>query len=143
VFLDTNVLVVAAIPTAPKHGLAREALRKAVPPGKRGTISRQILREFMAVLTRPSSYHRPPAFDAVASAVRRFENRFEIIKDGPAVTARLVDLLSVVPCGGKQIHDANIVATMLVHGIDQLLTDNESDFGRFADVIEIVALSAS
>ena len=40
--------------------------------------------------------------------------------------------------GGRQVHDANVVATMLAHGERRLLTFNEADFRRFAAVIEIV-----
>ena len=38
--------------------------------------------------------------------------------------------------GGKQVHDANIVATMLAHGETRLLTFNQADFRRFAGLIE-------
>ncbi len=39
---------------------------------------------------------------------------------------------------GKQAHDANLVATMLVHGVDRLLTFNGDDFKRFESV-QIIA----
>jgi predicted nucleic acid-binding protein len=44
-----------------------------------------------------------------------------------------------VAFGGKQVHDANLVATMLAHGETRLLTVNAADFQRFAAVIEVVA----
>ena len=40
---------------------------------------------------------------------------------------------------GKQVHDANLVATMLAHGIRRLLTFNLADFQRFAGLVELVA----
>lgn len=40
--------------------------------------------------------------------------------------------------GGKQVHDANIVATMLAHGEARLLTFNAADFRRFVPLIEAV-----
>lgn len=40
--------------------------------------------------------------------------------------------------GGKQVHDANIVATMLAHGERRLLTFNIRDFRRFSAHIELV-----
>ena len=40
--------------------------------------------------------------------------------------------------GGKQIHDANIVATMLAYGERRLLTLNARDFRRYTDRIELV-----
>ena len=42
--------------------------------------------------------------------------------------------------GGKQVHDANIVATMRVHSVPRLLTHNVRDFARFGAVIEVVPL---
>ena len=38
---------------------------------------------------------------------------------------------------GKQIHDVNIVATMLAYDIPCLLTHNVKDFKRFGEVIRI------
>ena len=72
--------------------------------------------------------------------VRRFERIFSIAEDGPSVLTELLRLLDRVSVGGRQIHDANIVATMLAHGINRLLTDNVSDFSRFSSVIEVVPL---
>ena len=40
------------------------------------------------------------------------------------------------PVGGRQIHDANIVATMLAHGERRLLSFNGADFRRYGDRIE-------
>ena len=45
----------------------------------------------------------------------------------------LVGLCRDVVVAGKQVHDANIVATMMAHGERQLLTFNGSDFRRFGD----------
>jgi hypothetical protein len=38
------------------------------------------------------------------------------------------------------VHDANIVATMQVYGIRQLLTHNADDFTRFSAFITVVPL---
>ena len=54
------------------------------------------------------------------------------------VTESLIALCREVSVGGSQIHDANIVATMLAHGERRLLTFNTSDFRRFGDRIELV-----
>ena len=39
--------------------------------------------------------------------------------------------------GGKQVHDANIIATMKVYDIPALLTHNTEDFERFREVVRI------
>ena len=41
---------------------------------------------------------------------------FVVLEDGPIVTENLLTLCREVSVGGRQIHDANIVATMLGMG---------------------------
>jgi len=72
--------------------------------------------------------------------VRQFETLFRIAEENATVTARLLDLLQRTPVGGRQVHDANIVATMLTHGVTRLLTENVKDFQRFADMITVLPL---
>ncbi len=55
---------------------------------------------------------------------------------------QLLHLLEVYPGAGKQVHDANIVATMLEHGLPRLLTFNTADFRRVAGLIELEPLPA-
>ncbi len=57
------------------------------------------------------------------------------------VTARLLALVQAVPMGGKQIHDANLVASMQAYGIPRLLTNNVADFKRFGPWITVVPMA--
>jgi hypothetical protein len=41
---------------------------------------------------------------------------------------RLLTLLGALYGAGRQVHDTNIVAAMLEHGISRLLTFNAADF---------------
>ena len=43
---------------------------------------------------------------------------------------------------GKQVHDCNIVATMLANGIPRLATRNPTDFKRFASLITVVPVGS-
>ena len=70
------------------------------------------------------------------STLRNFEGRCCIAEDQALVTEQLVFLLEHVPTVGKQIHDANIVATMLAFDIPQLVTYNLDDFRRFSGFIK-------
>ena len=63
---------------------------------------------------------------------------FNVAEDGPNVFDRLLQLLAAYPGGGKQVHDAKLVATMLEHRIGRLLTFNAIDFRRFDSLIEVV-----
>jgi hypothetical protein len=40
----------------------------------------------------------------------------------------LLQLLTTHPVAGKQVHHANVVATMLDHGVHRLLSFNTADF---------------
>ena len=137
-FIDTNVLVNARIPGAPDHEAARASLESAFGDPEPLRISRQVIREYLAVVTRdqpwPVNITREEAFEDVS----RLIGSFEMLEDGPAVTEWLVALCRDVAVGGRQIHDANIVATMLAHGERRLLTFNVADFRRYADRIELV-----
>jgi len=73
--------------------------------------------------------------------VRYLEERFQVADDTSAVTSQLVKLMGDFQIGGKQVHDANIVATMLAYGIPSVLTHNTADFKRFDTMIEIEGIS--
>ncbi len=75
---------------------------------------------------------------AAVAPVQRLADEFEILEDGPAVWDRLKELCGIFSFGGRQVHDANIVATMLAHGERRLITFNRPDFRRFASVIELL-----
>jgi predicted nucleic acid-binding protein len=93
VFVDTNILVYAAVPAFPLHAaaLARlDALRQA---GVALWLSRQILREYLATLTRPQAFTPPIAPGVLVADVIRFQAQFLIAEDGPTVTANLLGLL--------------------------------------------------
>ena len=51
--------------------------------------------------------------------------------------------MSTITIGGKQVHDANIVATMQAHGLRRLLTHNTADFARFGALIQVEPLVTS
>jgi len=140
IFIDTNVLVYASRPSAPEDTVAQEALSAIETAARRVWISPQVLREYLAVVTRPQVTAPPLPMATAIDDVRRFRSMFEIAEEGPAVFERLLQLLTVYPGAGKQVHDANLVAAMLVHGVGRLLTFNVTDFQRFAGTIEIEAV---
>ena len=137
-FIDTNVLVKSRVPSAPDHDAARASLERAFRDPEPLRISRQVIREYLAVVTRPQTWPVAVTREDALDDVSRLIGSFEILEDGPVVTESLVVLCREVPVGGRQIHDANIVATMLAHGEHRLLTFNTADFRRYGDRIELV-----
>lgn len=138
IFFDTNVLIQLHVATAPRHAEITQAARLLLTQDYEVWISRQVLREYAAVLTRSQPYAPSLAPADVAAQLRLFEANYRVADETAPVTAALCALLETMPFGGKQVHDANIVATMQVVGITHLLTLNIADFVRFADIITLV-----
>jgi predicted nucleic acid-binding protein len=138
--IDTNILVFAYLVHHPLYGAARARLQALASAGAELWVSRQILREYLAAMTRPRQYTGAMPVASLIADVQAFERNYLVAEDSSAVTARLLNLLTAVPCVGKQIHDANIVATMQEYGIPNLLTDNAADFNRFSGPITVVPL---
>ena len=142
-FVDTNVLVAARFVTAPAHGTACRCLDRTGNSGEPLHISRQVVREYLVSVTRPQFWSAPLAIDDALEDASRLVSSFTVLEDGPDVMAVLAVLCREVPVGGKQIHDANIAATMLAHGERRLLTLNVKDFRRYGERIELVDLGVA
>lgn len=101
-------------------------------------ISRQVIREYLVQITHPKTFVSPLSIGEIKRQVEAIQSLFHVADESAEVTAQLMSILEAYPTRGKQIHDANIVATMLAMGIDTLLTFNRGDFKRFDDRITIV-----
>jgi predicted nucleic acid-binding protein len=134
--------VYASFPGAPFHAAARTWLSGLESKGAVLWTSRQVLREFLAVTTRPGVVVPPPTVSALPHSVRQFERTFQIADEDSAVTASLLDLFGSRIIRVKQVHDANIVATMRRYGIQWLLTHNTSDFTRYKREIDVLPLTS-
>lgn len=142
--LDTNVLLAATDEGRSAHGQAVAAINEWPAAGTTLYTSGQVLREYLSVATRPVAQNGLGlAREDAAANVRALRDRLRFLAEHERVHERLLALLDDVECLGKQVHDANIVATMLVHGIDAILTINVADFTRFTDQIRVVDLAAT
>jgi predicted nucleic acid-binding protein len=72
--------------------------------------------------------------------VHAIRERTTLLAADSRVADRLLGLLADVECLGKQVHDANLVATMLVHGIGTIVTMNLADFARFERYVSLIRL---
>jgi len=140
VFVDTNVLVYATRPSAAQHASAQAALARLEGEGSSLWVSAQVLREYLAAVTRPQATAPALPMATAITDVRRFRAAFDVAEERPNVLDRLLLLLTTHSSSGRQVHDANIVATMLEHSIRRLLTFNAADFRRFALIIDIEPL---
>ena len=104
--------------------------------------SARIHRPWWANQKRGGGHSHALAWQAAGWKTTRVDLAAETLvferEDGAHVTDMFVSLCREVPLAGKQVHDANIVATMLAHGERRLLTFNASDFRRYGERIELI-----
>lgn len=141
VMLDTNVLLAATDEGRAEHHDALKVLNDWAAMHTELCTSGQVLREYLSVATRPRVQNglgvNTP--DALGN-VRAIRARSTLLAEDSKVADRLLGLLADVECRGKQVHDANLVATMLVHGIGTVVTMNLEDFARFEQHVSLVRL---
>lgn len=139
--LDTSVLLAATDEARAEHEYAAAALNVWPASGLVLYTSGQILREYLVVATRPIDHNGLgiARSDAIAN-VRALRGRLKPLAEDVKVSDLLLELLDGVGCAGKQVHDANVVATILVHGIDTVVTSNTDDFARFGNHVDMVSL---
>lgn len=138
-FIDTNILVFANVLESPMHEAALTAITIAQEQGRKLWISRQVIREYLTVMTRPQAFENLSK-SIVLDQIKAFRKHFNIADDTSIVTDHLQILMADFKFGGKQVHDANIVASMLAYNIPSLLTHNVKDFKRFDKIIMLETL---
>ena len=139
--LDTNVFLSATDEGRAEHRQAMLIFNEWAGGGTTLYASGQIMREYLAVATRPVDKNGLGLKQADALAnVRALRRRTSLLAEDGKVADRLLSLLDDTPCMGKQVHDANVIAAMLVHGISTLVTINVADFTRFERHVTLVPL---
>lgn len=140
--LDTNVLVSSTASQRELHQVAQDAVQWSTL-GRRTYLSGQILREYLVVATRPleSNGLGLTCAEAVAN-VSAFRSLMQCLEENEEVQERLTELVLTHECRGVVIHDANIVATALTHGVPAIVTENREDFRKFDHLVEVIPLSS-
>ena len=133
IFIDTNILVYMANEDSPFYSKVRKIF-ETIAGDYELWISRQILREYTVIMTRPESLEKPITPEEVISDLEKFENIFYIADENKKVTENLKKLIRNYKLIGKRIHDANIVATMEANSISVLFTLNLDDFKNFKGI---------
>jgi predicted nucleic acid-binding protein len=137
VFLDTSLIIAATVDVHPAHQTAVSYVDKAVSGGLELCIRPQVCREFLVVLTRQPVSERVFGLDEALSALRVWTTGCRVLEENAAVLEQLLSLVQDHQVRGKQVHDCNIVATMLASGVRRLATRNAVDFKRYAGVIHV------
>jgi len=134
-FVDTNVLLTATDESRLRHLDARHAVESAGPNGLHLAVSGQIIREYLVVATRPVDVNGLGLSSIQAlQNIEAFRAFLAFYAETEAASNHLRRLMKDYGLVGKRIHDANVVATMLAHGISILVTENPADFSGMLDV---------
>lgn len=130
--LDSNILLRTSRTGDPHHPMVSNALVQLIKKDVRLCYTSQGIGEFWNVSTRPLDKN---GFGLTVAETNRLalviERDFEFLPDSQEVHNRWRSLLVAHSIQGVQVHDARLVASMYVHGVEQLLTINVKDFRRF------------
>ncbi len=97
----------------------------------------QNLIEFWNVYTRPTERNGLGRSVAETQAeVNRLKMLFPLLLDNQSIYQEWEKLVVAYGIRGVNVHDARLVAAMLVHGLTYILTFNISDFGRYSEITE-------
>jgi len=99
--------------------------------GVRTYTSTQVLREYLAVATRPRTANGLGlALDRALANIDEFETAVEVLPETLKTWAKLRAILGSAKLSGVRVHDSNIAACALAHGIGTILTANTADFDQ-------------
>lgn len=132
---ETNVLLRFAYRPDPQHAVVTSATRKLKNGGDEIYILPQNCVEFWNVFTRAASRNGfGLTVQQTNHSLRLVERIFPLFSDDARVHQEWRRLVLNFGVSGVQVHDARIVAAMLVHQVTHVLTFNISDFARYSSV---------
>src|SRR5262245_9697491 len=117
VFLDTSVIVAASVAAHPAHSSALRYVQAASQSGRVLCISPQVCREFMVVLTRQPVADRMFSVEEALGALEKWRVAATLLEETVTSVAEWQALVRKHDVRGKQVHDCNIVAVMVAHGV--------------------------
>ena len=133
ILVDTNVLLRLAQRNHEQYRTAISGVARARLSSGPLYVTPQNVAEFWVAATRPIGATNGLGLTAEAAAaeIGTIERLFELAADDPAIFPIWKGLVVTHRVLGTQVHDARLVAAMLVHGIGGILTFNVADFSRY------------
>lgn len=133
-FIDTNILVYAALKDDVRHAACDRLLR--TPSSTRLYVSPQILGEFYSTITSPKRVTAPLSPGKAIEFIETLlgYRHVMLIPISAEVPVRWLELLKRNEIRGPQVFDFQIDARMLVSGITKLVTYNGVDFKSISEI---------
>jgi|SRR6266403_1200635 len=133
--VDTNILLRATRRADPQHQVVGRSLERLANDGALLHYTPQNIAELWNAMTRPAARNGLGLSAADADQeVRAIETGMILLPDSEQVYwewRRIIVQHSVL---GVQVHDARLAASMIVHGVTNILTFNVADFSRFSEL---------
>lgn len=137
--IDSNILLRISRRGDPDYQIVDGALERLLRDDNELYYTHQSIAEFWNVRTRPADKNGFGLTGETAEReIGKFEGMMKLAGDSVAVFERWRQLVGDYRVNGVQVHDARLVAGMLVHGVPNLLTLYVADFARYAGVIKAV-----
>jgi predicted nucleic acid-binding protein len=136
--IDTSILLEATDEARSQHAAARSLIER----GRRLVFPAQVVREFLVVATRPVEANGLGMVlrDALEN-IREFRRVIRLLPEEKPILPTLLSLLGEIPCQGKRIHDAHLVAAAIVHRVGTIATLNAADFRIFERRVRLTELA--
>ena len=131
--IDSNVFLRLADKTDRNHKLILNTIHKLRSDGGDLCYTPQVLSEFWNVCTRPTDARGGFGF-TIEQTSRKADviaKHFRLLPDNADTFKEWRRIVFDHKVSGVQVHDAKLVASMIVHGVEALMTLNARDFGRF------------
>ena len=136
--VDTGILLRISRRDDADYRIVEVALGLLDQAGTKLYYTHQNIAEVWNVCTRPIAHN---GFGlSIAKTVREIkaiERTMTLLTDGAAVYQEWRRLVEPHSVSGKQVHDARLVAAMIVHGVTHLLTLNTVDFKRYPEITAV------
>jgi predicted nucleic acid-binding protein len=135
VLVDTNLLLRSIQPHHPMGAQAADAMEALRKQGVPLCLVPQNLYEFWVVCTRPLAQNGLGlSVPETQAEMARIKKLWVILDDVPTILPEWERLVGHYQVSGRNAHDARLVAAMIVHSVPRLLTFNQSDFQRYAEI---------
>ena len=134
--VDTNVLVGAIQTFDPAiRAAARQAVKSLYRQGEELLCFPQNLVEFWSASTRPANANGLGfSPEQAARYVDRFQALLRFRPEAPEIFPTWRNLVLQYRVSGVHVHDARIVAAMMVHQVTKILTFDVGDFKRYGHI---------
>jgi predicted nucleic acid-binding protein len=141
IMVDTNILINYTLTKSDLHKVSHTRMNEFINLGYEFFASRQILREYIGVITKYAMEDKSISPQKIKENVESFESFFTVFDENNYNTNELLNLVNTYTVKGKQVHDCNIVATMKLNEVSVIFTHNVSDFKRYINEgIEVLSL---